>query len=299
MATVHRIDSALDIAKMGDVVFIHGLDGHWSQSWCHETAQASWPAWLADERPDLRIWSVDYDASSTNWRGRAMPIRDRAINVLDALLNHQIGSYPLCFVIHSMGGLLVKQMIRHAEALSTHIPQYFRFVESCKGVMFLATPHTGSDLGRLATFLSHVLRPSDAMRDLETNTELLRDLNEWYRNKIELLNISNKVYFEKRDMAGLRVVDETSSDPGIAGIEVIPIDASHIEICKPIDRTDQVFLGSLRFLADAMETGGGPPIPIPIPIGANSLIPSSSALVPIYKRSKGGDIMLVAYMAEP
>ncbi len=97
-----------------DVVFIHGLDGDARNSWRRKDPSSFWPLWLAEDVPGVAVWSVGYDGWSSNWRGRAMPMQDRAINLLAQLQNYGIGERPFCFVTHSMGGLLVKEMLLHA-----------------------------------------------------------------------------------------------------------------------------------------------------------------------------------------
>jgi hypothetical protein len=39
---------------------------------------------------------------------------DRAVNVLAALYGQGLGEKPICFVTHSMGGLVVKQCFERA-----------------------------------------------------------------------------------------------------------------------------------------------------------------------------------------
>src|SRR5436305_1765952 len=98
MATVHPVANTGSADRLGDVVYVHGLNGHWHNSWSMTGPDGFWPQWLGERFPQLGIWSVEYDAASTAWRGHAMPIIDRGTNVLDSLLNHDIGDRPVVFV---------------------------------------------------------------------------------------------------------------------------------------------------------------------------------------------------------
>src|ERR1700730_9275401 len=69
-----------------NVVFVHGLGGHPYGTWRRGAeGSAFWPEWLARDIPGLAVWTLAYDAPPTNWLGTAMPIQDRAKNVLEWL----------------------------------------------------------------------------------------------------------------------------------------------------------------------------------------------------------------------
>jgi pimeloyl-ACP methyl ester carboxylesterase len=221
-----------------DVVFIHGLDGDPFSTWGHEDGDGSWLDWLAEDFPQTTVHTVDYAAWSSRWRGTAMPIQDRAINLIAALQSAGVGSKPVIFVCHSMGGLLAKQIAFQCLAVSE---QNSRLGENIRGIAFLATPHSGSSISKVADALRIVYRPTVAIQDVEDNDAYLRLLNRWYRTSAPSHGIETLTLYETIRIKGILVVDATSSDPGIAGVEPIPTDCNHINICKPPSRTDLVY----------------------------------------------------------
>jgi hypothetical protein len=70
-----------------NIVFVHGLGGHASDTWRRNgDATTFWPAWLARDIPGLAAWTLAYDAPpSNNWFGAGMALQDRATNVLECL----------------------------------------------------------------------------------------------------------------------------------------------------------------------------------------------------------------------
>lgn len=252
-----------------DVVFLHGLGGDARKTWA--SWDAFWPSWLSEDVRGVAVWSVGYAASPSGWLGRAMPIQDRAVNVLARLQNEGVGDRPLVFVTHSMGGLLAKQMLMHAQSVSA----YASFAAAARGVVFLATPHTGADMATFLKRLKRVLRTTAAGKDLARNGAHLRDLNVRYREWVQKTGIQNLVFFEAYKTWGVQIVDAGSADPGLAGAGPIAIDADHFAICKPASRTDVMYGQVRRFVAGIRDT-----LPTSDPGSGLSLPVSSTAQGP-------------------
>lgn len=226
--------------RVADVVFVHGLDGDAKSTW-HPKDQPDdfFPKWLGEEFPNIGVWSLGYKASSSNWKGTTMPLVDRATNVLARLESAGIGSRPVIYIVHSLGGLVIKQALSHA--LGYGNPQWEKIANNTKAMMFLATPHSGSDISNYVKYLGKVYRASVTVDELESHHPQLRNLNTWFRNNCGKLGIDIEVLFEKEPTFGFLVVNETSADPGIVGVIPIPVDADHGTICKPASKGDLVF----------------------------------------------------------
>ena len=132
--------------RRGYVVFVHGLGGDGRGTWHPEEKKDDnnfWPFWLGEDLAHVGIWSLGYEVEPTRWKGSAMPLVERAINALSILDLEEIGERPVVFITHSMGGLLVKQMLR--QALDLNDPRWQKIAEQTKGIVFRKTkPHSGS-----------------------------------------------------------------------------------------------------------------------------------------------------------
>ena len=233
-----------------DLIFVHGLDGDGRSTWqADNNTDNFWPDWLAEDFPTIGVWSMDYQVSSSAWKGHTMPLYDRARDVLDRLDLADIGHRPIGFVCHSLGGLLVKQMLRLANDLGNDSWQHIG--EQTQFIVFLSTPHSGADMANWISHLGTLLRTSVSIKELEAHNPQLLDLNSWYRNNVG--NIMTSVYCEKRPTHGILVVNETSADPGIKGVTPIPQDDDHITICKPANKTASVYLRTKRLISEALE----------------------------------------------
>jgi pimeloyl-ACP methyl ester carboxylesterase len=230
------------------IVFIHGLDGDCERSWGFGRDD-NWADWIEAARIDADVWSVCYANAAWRWRGGALPLYDRAGEVLALLSAKGVFNKPFLLVVHSMGGLLVKQMARLAEDTR----QYHAAFDNCAGIVFLATPHTGSDLASLATFLGFYAGANVSLRELQREAPAMRDLNLWFRGYIERRGLPVTVCRETQKTGPVMVVDLASSDPGLVGVVPISIECNHIEISRPGSSEHpvaQIVLGSLRdFLA--------------------------------------------------
>jgi len=84
-----------------------------------------WPKdWLANDVPGLRIMAVDYPTALSNWRTECDlnkdSLRQRAIHVMKQMESAHLGERPIVWVAHSMGGLLVKQILVLCDEMLTN-----------------------------------------------------------------------------------------------------------------------------------------------------------------------------------
>jgi hypothetical protein len=320
MAELLPISSPLAAERQLDVVFVHGLGGDPIATWRSGTDEnTSWPHWLALQFGTLiGVWSLGYAAAPSKWQGfpffgdkdpdagAAMSLPRRAENALDRLVGAGIGQRPVCFITHSLGGLLVKSILRRS-ADSQFAPERLQVVEQCRGVLFLATPHHGSRLADLAGALK-VYLPSVSTLDLKDNDDHLMDLYEWYRSYAPSHHILTRSYYEvKGTKAVVIVVPRSSADPGVTGETArgpTPLDRDHLEISKPRNRQDQAYIGSVQMIRQILggetpESGSGQPVlnslsklpvQVPQPAPTNQVTVRGNRNITITGVSAGGNI---------
>ncbi|MCZ8547815.1 alpha/beta hydrolase [Mesorhizobium qingshengii] len=176
-----------------------------------------------------------------------MTLYQRAKNVLEMLSGYAFGKRPIVFVCHSLGGLLVKQILRTAKD-STDIA-WQNIAESCAGVLFLATPHSGSSLANLLhSFAGGFTSPH--VTKLLSDTSDLEELNASFRTFCQCRSIDVTAYHEMHKTKKIAlVVDAKSADPGVGASMPIPVDGDHLNICKPESRDSFVYLSIKRRIA--------------------------------------------------
>lgn len=175
-----------------------------------------------------------------------MDLSKAADNALRELQLSGIGYRPIYFIAHDVGGLIVKCLLRISD-MSLSRPEQRRVSEQCLAVTFLGTPHQGSQVGDFinAWILKPVYRPSEILKEIRSDSELLAELYRWYREYANLHQVITRSFFSLQDMAN--IVFEFSADPGVTGpyaISPIAVNKRHADICKPNDRSDLVSLDS-------------------------------------------------------
>ena len=164
-----------------------------------------------------------------------MHFTDQATNILITVFaESKLKHSPLIFIGHSLGGLLIKQIMRIADSMTHDDPRAVDFIGRVQKVAFLGTPHFGSGLATLGDRLRILIRPSVATASLVRNDPNLRDLNNWYRRWAKARGVGHLVLTEtiSTSILGL-IVPPDSSDPGLANAQVVAIPANHSNICKP------------------------------------------------------------------
>jgi tetratricopeptide (TPR) repeat protein/pimeloyl-ACP methyl ester carboxylesterase len=242
--------------QRASVIFLHGLGGDPNGTWRIGSDDRSfWPRWLSEDIPGLAVYSAGYEASISRWRGTAMHLTDRATNVLARLLAEpHLQTNQLILIGHSLGGLLIKQLLRTAESEARHNANAAKFLERVDKVAFLATPHTGADLASWGDRLRIFVRPSAATICLARNDPNLRDLNFWYRDWANARGMSHLTLTETDPIRILgMIVKPDNGDPGLSGSRPVSISSNHWTICKPVDRSADTYVLIRKFIESSFE----------------------------------------------
>lgn len=190
-----------------------------------------------------------------------MAIVDRAKNLLTALVANGLGQQnqrPLIFVTHSLGGLVVKQALE----ISSRSPnvEWSEIVKTTNGVVFIATPNSGSDLANLLEYVAGKLT-SVSVEELRNSNPNLLELNRWYVRNVDRFGIQTLVFCETQKTGPFIVVTQASADPGIPDVEVSPMDHDHVSITKPESRQALMYIEVRRFVSAGL---GARQLPIPL-----------------------------------
>lgn len=150
-----------------------------------------WPQTLLPEViPKARIFTWGYDADVDGFMSSASQntIHQHANNLLSDLadlrsdLNDQ--STPIIFVVHSLGGIVVKDALNQSN--STERPQLKCIAPATYGIVFLGTPHRGSKsatIGKFAYQISAFVAKSPNIKlfqALERNSETLDSIGDMF-----------------------------------------------------------------------------------------------------------------------
>ncbi len=207
-----------------------------------------WPRDLLPEQcPRSRILVYGYDTKVTKYMTNATNknnVFQHGKDLLYALGRERELNRPLVFVAHSLGGIVVKEMLTRSSAASDeHLKN---IVESTSAIIFLGTPHRGSPelaaLGEWARSIMGILR-------METNQAILAalglkttDLERAQESFSSLWNDHDfrvKTFQEGLGLTGIRlgvlgnkVVPDFSSSIGDARERAETLQANHMDMCR-------------------------------------------------------------------
>ncbi|KAG8503129.1 hypothetical protein CXB51_000936 [Gossypium anomalum] len=268
---VSNNDSDSEIPQM-DIVFVHGLRGGPYKTWRIAEDKSStksglvekideeagklgtfWPGeWLSADFPQARLFSLKYKTNLTQWSGASLPLQEVSSMLLKKLVAAGIGSRPVVFVTHSLGGLVVKQMLFKAKAENMD-----DLVNNTVGVVFYSCPHFGSKLADMPWRMGLVLRPAPTIGELRSGSPRLVQLNDFLRrlHKKQMLQVlsfcETKVTPIVEGYGGwafrMEIVPIESAYPGFGELVVLE-STDHINSCKPLSRSDPSYTETLEFL---------------------------------------------------
>ncbi|OTA93838.1 hypothetical protein M434DRAFT_395222 [Hypoxylon sp. CO27-5] len=233
-----------------DIIFVHGLGGSSRMTWSHDrNIDYFWPSRFLPLEPDIseaRILTFGYNA---NFRPGAsknkMSVLDFAKDLLFDLKHAQdesvpeledlrMGERPIIFIVHSMGGLIVKEAYMQGQ----NDPTYESIIKAISSIIFLSTPHRGTNLAETLNRIlqvSFVTSPMQFIAELAAGSQTLQKLNEQFRHAAPKMQIVS--FYETRPTtmfkkAQVMVLEKDSSVLGYPGEISKPLDADHHGVCK-------------------------------------------------------------------
>ena len=243
------------------VIFIHGLDGNQTDTWQSSSFPSElWPRWLGLDLNGVSIWTVGYKAEKTRWfSGNGLHVIDRGSNVFELLIaESRLQAGEIIFVGHSLGGLVIKQILRVAENQAHLRADASNFIKRVRRVAFLGTPHFGSSLSSLSVLFRAMVRPSLVTYSLVKNDANLRGLNDWYKTWSYAHQVDHLILMES-DLSKLlgpfkaKIVEPDSADPGLL-TNAIMVGANHYNICKPESRKSEIYIHIRNLISKKLST---------------------------------------------
>ncbi|KAI4689374.1 uncharacterized protein J4E88_002726 [Alternaria novae-zelandiae] len=223
-------------AVIADLVFVHGLGGGSSTTWClKQDADYFWPKEWLPKDPDfkgVRIHSFGYNANWATWLKSPVDIHAFGQSLVEDLRSDpKINNLDSRIVLvgHSMGGLVIKK----ACVLSKTNPDYSDIANRLHSLYFLGTPHRGSNL---AGVLNNFLRLSGSGRrayvsSLQAKSESIRILSDSFR--IHYAGIHLHTFYESQPTPPVgMIVDQESATLGYAEERIQLLNANHRDLAK-------------------------------------------------------------------
>ncbi|PGH13282.1 hypothetical protein AJ80_06392 [Polytolypa hystricis UAMH7299] len=229
-----------------DFIFVHGLGGGSCKTWSYaEDPSYFWPKeWLPYEEgfEHARIHSYGYN-SLWDRRGDIARIHDFGQRLLTEIYGlstlQRKGDNPIIFVGHSMGGVVIKK----AYLLAKHDPDLKHIAKRFHTIVFLATPHRGSDSAQI---LRNLLRlpgmygSKDFVEEVIPDSITLQVINDGFRHAYDELRLWS--FFETMEMeigpSRQIIVRRDSAILGAAHERVSHLDADHRQMAKFRSQSD-------------------------------------------------------------
>lgn len=191
-----------------DIVAVHGLRG---DAFATFTSKTTGKLWLADflpaEFPGARIYTYSYPAEILYSRDTSK-LADYARGLLEGLAGERKSPgyerRPLIFICHSMGGIVVKKALN----ICVSEAKYYGDIRlSVQAIYFMATPHRGSDIAKLASLASGI---GDIFTLGSTRTDLLSSLR---IGSEELGAIAREFRMQTSDMMFVSFIEQKTIFP--------------------------------------------------------------------------------------
>ncbi|KAH0492276.1 hypothetical protein TgHK011_007237 [Trichoderma gracile] len=247
-----------------DIVAIHGLNGHYKNTWIDEKTGCNWlsdKSCLPKDIPNARILSFGYN-SVTYFSRSNTDIRDFASTLLAALrAKRRTGAEkqrPLVFICHGLGGLVFKQLVVRGHEQDGY---YGPMLERIQGVVFMATPHRGLNLSVWDSLGPRIVRAATLgfkcntklIKDLKAGSEMLDRISESFAHRGANLKIRSFYETERMPHHSRCIVDKESARLGWSNELDIASPSDHANICRFKSRDDPRYETVIYELLDIID----------------------------------------------
>ncbi|XP_026490005.1 protein SERAC1 [Vanessa tameamea] len=254
-----------------------------------------WPKdWLPRDCNNLRILGFNYWSKLSDWL-EGCPLQNadieaRADELASTLLHAGVGTNNVVWLAHSMGGLIVKQLL--VDAAQRNDPAYEKLCQKTKAVLFYSTPHKGSALATMPRAAAAVLWPSQDVKQLKENSPTLLEMHQLFIKFADIFNWETISFAETLPTlitafkVPVHFVDSYSADLGRGPFYQLPLD--HLSICKPATRQSVLYTTVLDVLQRATNCEVDKNL-------SDSLLQRLIGLIWLSLKSKGEDTNLNLY----
>ncbi|KAK0640557.1 hypothetical protein B0T16DRAFT_438603 [Cercophora newfieldiana] len=246
------IPAPKEVSGRIDIIAIHGLNGHYLDTWADPATGVNWLRDLIPKVvPAARVLSFSYN-SMLQFSKSTADVSTFSLQLLEGIVAErrslEENDRPVLFICHSLGGLVFKQ----AYLLACENTNYTELKRRVGGVLFFGTPHRGSSMAWWAKTAARLLEL--ASLGTSTNTQLAKDLDP---SSQRLRFVSDAFYglcsrdelpvvscYETDKIGGLNtvIVDRDSVVLGVAGEITIAVEGDHRSMCRFSNLEEKRFL---------------------------------------------------------
>ena len=263
----------LPVSNFISVILVHGFTGNPDRTWRHNPeshppalkvrrlissksvgdaavrSSVYWPQDLLPTTiPNARVLTWGYDTNikhSLLGQPCQSTVYDFAYDLLVALEAERRTSplRPIIFVAHSLGGIIVKELLRRSHGFQNHQRHLHDVYNATKAILFLGTPHSGADpRGFLHRVAERVVRAAgftvndQVVKTLLPSSERLHQLRDVFGPMAHERNWIIYCFQEQYGVKALenkKVVEDPSSMLNDAIIEITQhIASNHMDMCR-------------------------------------------------------------------